>query len=108
MAKHTQIGYRLARLYEESFPAANIILQSHECWFGLGYPNGLKEREILYPARILYMVTAYSGWIFPRPTGSGMEPAAARVRLLGEAGKQFDPDLVKQFLTYLEQEEPVE
>ena len=108
MAKHTQIGYRLARLYEESFPAANIILQSHECWFGLGYPNGLKEKEILYPARILYMVTAYSGWIFPRPTGSGMEPAAARVRLLGEAGKQFDPELVAQFLTYLEQEEPVE
>lgn len=108
MAKHTLIGYRLARMYEESFPAANTILQSHECWFGLGYPNGLKGKEILYTARILYMVGTYSGWIFSRPTGSGMKVADARVRLGEEAGKQFDPELVQQFLEYLEKEEPIE
>lgn len=108
MAKHTLIGYRLARMYEESFPAANTILQSHECWFGLGYPNGLKEKEILYTARILYMVATYSGWIFPRPTGSGMRVSDARVRLSSEAGKQFDPELVQQFLEYLEKEESIE
>lgn len=108
MKKHTLIGYRLARMYEESFPAANTILQSHECWFGLGYPNGLKEKEILYTARILYMVSTYSYWIYVKPTGSGMNVADARVRLSRESGKQFDPQLVHQFLEYLEKEEPLE
>lgn len=107
MQKHTLIGYRLARLYEESFPAANTILQSHECWFGLGYPNGLKEKEILYTARVLYMVSNYSYWIYVKPNGSGMAVADARVRLSREAGKQFDPELVHHFLEYLEKEEPV-
>lgn len=107
LKKHTLIGYRLARLFEESFPAANTILQSHECWFGLGYPNGLKEKEILYTARVLYLVSAYSSWIYAKPTGSGMEIADARVRVFREAGKQFDPQLVYQFLEYLEKEEPI-
>ena len=107
MAKHTEIGYRLAKLYDESFPAADIILQSHECWFGKGYPNQLKGKEILYAARVLYMVTTYSGWIYSKPTGSGMKPADARVRLQGEAGKQFDPELVEKFLLYLEKKEPL-
>ncbi|MBQ2802435.1 MAG: PocR ligand-binding domain-containing protein [Lachnospiraceae bacterium] len=105
MARHTEIGYRLARLYDESFQSADIILQSHECWEGNGYPRGLKGREILYTARILYMVSTFSGWIYPRPTGSGMEIAAAKERLRSESGKQFDPELVEKFMQYLEIEE---
>ncbi len=108
MAKHTEIGYRLARLYDESFLAADIILQSHECWFGKGYPNQLKGKEILYNSRVLYMVGTYSGWIFPKPTGSNMAPADARLRLRSEAGRQFDPELVEKFLQYLEEQEPIE
>jgi len=108
MSKHTLIGYRLARLYEESFPASNTILQSHECWSGMGYPNRLKGKEILYTARVLFMVTSYSYWIYPKPTGSGMDVAEARERLRQEAGKQFDPKLVDSFLEYLENEEPME
>lgn len=108
MAKHTEIGYRLARLYDESFPAADVILQSHECWFGKGYPNQLRGKEILFNARVLYMVGTYSGWIFPKPTGSNMAPAAARMRLRGEAGRQFDPELVEKFLKYLEEEEKIQ
>ena len=108
IAKHTEIGYRLARLYDESFPAADVILQSHECWFGKGYPNQLRGKEILFNSRVLYMVGTYSGWIFPKPTGSNMEVAAARLRLREEAGKQFDPELVEKFLKYLEEEEKID
>lgn len=107
LAKHTEIGYRLARLYDESLPAAEIILQSHECWFGKGYPNRLKGKEILHSARVLYMVGTYSHWIAPKPTGSNMEPRAARMRLQDEAGKMFDPELVDKFLQYLEKKEPI-
>ncbi len=108
MAKHTEIGYRLAKLYDESFPVANIILQSHECYYGLGYPNRLKGTEISYEARILYMVGTYSYWIYNKPNGSGMEVKEARRRLQEQSGKQFDPDLIELFGSYLEMCEPVE
>ena len=66
LERHTEIGYRLAKLYDESYPVANIILHSRECWDGSGYPSHLKGDEILYIARILYMVTDYSYWIYDR------------------------------------------
>ncbi|MCI9540611.1 MAG: diguanylate cyclase [Lachnospiraceae bacterium] len=108
MEKHTEIGYRLAKMYEESFPVAKIILQSHECWHGLGYPNHLKGNEILYEARFLYLVTAYSYWVYPKTNHVSLEPKIARERLKEQAGKQFDPVLTEQFLEYLEKQEPVE
>ncbi len=109
LAKHTLIGYRLVRLYEESFTTANTILQSHECWSGQGYPNRIKEKEILYTSRILHIVSSYSDWIYRDTTDaevSGVE--VARKRLLEEAGRQFDPELVHLFLQYLEREETVD
>ena len=108
MEKHTEIGYRLAKLYEESFPVAKIILQSHECWDGLGYPDHLKGKEILYEARILYMVTTYSYWISRKPDRPGMDVGEARKRLMLQAGKQFDPVLAEKFSQYLEKQEPLE
>lgn len=104
--RHTELGYRLAKYYGEGAPAAKIILQSHECWDGTGYPDHLKENEILYEARILYMVTVYSDRIVKKQ--DGMEAQKAREYLKNQAGKQFDPVLTKQFLCYLEKEEPVE
>lgn len=108
MEKHTEIGYRLAKLYEESFPVAKIILQSHECWDGLGYPDHLKGKEILYEARILYIVTVYSYWISRKPDRPGMDVEEARRCLKLQAGKQFDPVLTEKFSQYLEKQEPME
>lgn len=108
MSKHTETGYRLAKLYDESFPVANIILQSHECWDGNGYPNRLKGEQILYEARILYLVTSYSYWIYAKTRGTQMDQQAARQRIRDRAGTQFDPVLAERFLEYLEKLEPIE
>lgn len=107
MAKHTEIGYRLAKLYDESFPVANMILQSHETWEGSGYPNRLKGEEISYEARVLSLVSSYSFWIYRRPSGFCLEEADARKRLRERSGRQFDPVLVQKFLEYLEKMEPI-
>lgn len=108
MEKHTEIGYRLAKYYEEGLSAMKIILQSHERWDGLGYPNHLKGNEILYEAKVLYMVTTYSCWIDRKQDREGMDIKKARELLKNEAGRQFDPVLTEQFLCYLEKEEPIE
>ncbi len=108
LEKHPEIGYRLAKLYDESYPAANVILHSRECWDGMGYPSHLKGDEILYVARILYIVTEYSYWIYDKSHRVILEPRAARRQMREKAGTQFDPVLVEQFLEYLEKTEPLE
>lgn len=105
--KHTETGHRLAKLYNESFPAAEIILQSQENWNGSGYPNQLVGNKILYTARIHRIVSAYSYWIYKAPTGLGMSIPDARERLRRQSGNEFDPDFVQQFLEYLKRYEPI-
>lgn len=107
LEKHPEIGYRLAKLYDESYPVANIILQSRECWDGSGYPSHLKGDEILYIARILYIVGEYSYWIYDKAHRVILEPRAARRQMREKAGTQFDPVMVEQFLEYLEKAEPL-
>ena len=102
MTKHCETGYRLAKLYDESFPVANIILQHHESYDGTGYPHNLKGDEILYSAQILSLISTFASWCAPRPLGSGLTRQAAYERIDQRVGTQFDPRLLKQFKKYLE------
>lgn len=104
ISKHSEIGYRLAKLYDESFPVANIILQHHETWDGNGYPKGLVGNEILFSAQILSLVSTYTSWYAPRPLGSGLSRQEAFNRIDERIGTQFDPRLLKQFKQYLTRE----
>lgn len=108
LEKHPEIGYRLAKLYDESYPVANVILQSRECWDGSGYPSRLKGDEIMYIARILYVVSEYTYWINEKSHRVVLEPRAARRQMSEKAGTQFDPSVVEKFLAYLEKAEPLE
>ena len=100
--KHVESGYRLAKLYEESFPVAGLILQSHEAWCGLGYPNKRKGKDIALTARILYLVSTFISWLAPKPWGSSQAFEVAFERLDERSGNQFEPELVVKFKSFLE------
>jgi len=102
MTKHCETGYRLAKLYDESFPVANILLQHHESYDGTGYPHHLKGDEILYSAQVLSLISTFASWCAPTPLGSGLTKQAAYERIDQRVGTQFDPRLLKQFKKYLE------
>jgi len=102
MTKHCEVGYRLAKLYDESFPVANIILQHHESYDGTGYPNHLKGDEILFSAQLLSLISTFASWCAPKPLGSGLSKQEAYERIDIRVGTQFDPHLIKQFKKYLE------
>jgi hypothetical protein len=44
--QHVEISHRIAKMFENTLPVASIVLQTHECWNGTGYPNQVKEDNI--------------------------------------------------------------
>lgn len=96
--EHAKAGYRITSSTEEFANVAQEILSHHEHWDGSGYPEGLKKDEIPLLARIINIVDAYDVMISGRPYQSAISAQEAKAELKREAGKQFDPDLVEEFL----------
>lgn len=101
LVRHPIVGYELAKLYEDTQTAAKIILQTHECYSGVGYPNRITGENILYEARIIYLVTSYAVWKWNRNTTGRCINKELSERIRRCAGHQFDPVLVEKFLDFL-------
>ncbi|MBW1722005.1 MAG: HDOD domain-containing protein [Deltaproteobacteria bacterium] len=78
-----------------------IIRQHHEAFDGTGYPDGLKGGAIHLGARILRLADTYDALISTRPQRPGMSPSDAIEEMKRGAGKAFDPDLLKEFISHL-------
>mgnify|MGYP006294715613 CR=1 FL=1 len=75
-----------------------IINQHHERYDGTGYPNGLKEDEILIEAQILSVVDAYDAMTSDRPYQKAITKEKAIKEIKTQKGKQFSPKVVKAFI----------
>jgi HD-GYP domain-containing protein (c-di-GMP phosphodiesterase class II) len=74
-----------------------MVKHHHERYDGKGYPQGLSGEDIPLLARIIAIADAYSALISPRPYRPAYPPQQAMRILIEEAGKQFDPQLMKVF-----------
>lgn len=108
MKSHVEKGYRIARAAPELETIADLILYHHECWDGSGYPDGLKQEAIPLLSRIIAVVDTYDAMTNDRPYRKAMSVHQARTELRRHAGTQFDPGIVAEFLTMLEEMEPEE
>ena len=99
--RHPENGARItAPIHGWLGPWAAAIEQHHERWDGTGYPNGLAGGKISLGARIVAVADAYDVMTSPRPYRRAMGARAAREELaVGAAGSQFDPAVVRAFLT---------
>ena len=80
-------------------PWALAVEQHHERFDGGGYPQGLSGHDISFGGRILAVADAYEVMITSRPYKRPVRPEAARQELVSCAGAQFDPDVVRAFLS---------
>ncbi len=101
MKLHTVIGAkvlegstsRLLRMAEE------IALTHHERWDGTGYPRGLAAHEIPVAGRIVAVADVFDALTTERPYKRAWTVEEAIHEMRGQAGLQFDPDIVERLLT---------
>lgn len=102
MRRHCEIGYRIAQSAPELSHIADYILTHHERWDGTGYPQGLSGNQIPLLSRILAVADSYDAMVNDRYYRKALSKETAISELKRCSGTQFDPEVVKIFLTILE------
>lgn len=97
--KHPEIGYRIVYSSHELMAIAEEVLCHHERWDGVGYPRGLKAKDIPLLARILTIVDAYDVMTHVRSYKEAFSHKQALEEICRCSASQFDPELVEVFLT---------
>lgn len=85
---------------------ATVIEAYHEHYDGTGYPKHLKAEQIPLESRIICLIDSYIAMISDRPYRKALSHEEAVQQIRDGAGKEFDPRLVKLFLSILEKEAP--
>jgi putative nucleotidyltransferase with HDIG domain len=103
MKKHPEHAFRMLSHIAFLRPALDIPYYHHEKWDGTGYPRRLKGNHIPLAARIFSVVDVYDALTNNRPYRKAWSKDKAISHICQQAGKHFDPDVVRVFLSILEQ-----
>jgi diguanylate cyclase (GGDEF)-like protein/putative nucleotidyltransferase with HDIG domain len=102
MSHHSEIGERILSGVPSLERIASTVRSSHERWDGHGYPDGLGGEEIPIGARITFVADAFCAMTEERPYALARSVASACQELCDCSGTQFDPAVVKAFLSALD------
>lgn len=101
MCRHPVMAESILWPLRPSPEAMLMIRHHHERWDGQGYPDGLREEEIPLLARILAVADAYDAQVTARPYRAPLSGRQAMDRIVEQAGKQFDPNVIRAFQNVL-------
>jgi putative nucleotidyltransferase with HDIG domain len=99
MKTHCDIGYNMLTRIPFLREAAEIVLAHQEFFDGTGYPRGLRGEQIPLGARIFSIADALDAMLSDRPYRNALPMSHAREEIRRCAGTQFDPRIVKVFLS---------
>ncbi len=96
---HPQVAYDILKKIDFPWPVADIVLQHHEYLDGSGYPQGLKEKDILLEARILTVSDVVEAMASHRPyrPALGIDKALDEIKF--RKGTRFDANVVDACLS---------
>ncbi|MFO7612960.1 MAG: diguanylate cyclase [Clostridia bacterium] len=97
--RHSETGYRILSSANDTADLAEFVLAHHERWDRKGYPRGLKEEEIPLQSRIIAIAAAYDAMANQRPFRKAMSQRRIYTEMRKNSGRQFDPGLVKLFIS---------
>ncbi len=104
MRSHTRRAIELLKPLGYVDRALPLILYHHEHYDGTGYPQGLRGTAIPVGALVIGMAEAYDALVHDRPHRPAVSPSEAHRILSEEAGKRFDPQILRPFLQVIEKE----
>lgn len=96
--KHSGIGATILNPIKELGDIAKEVLHHQEHYDGSGYPNGLKENDIPFVARIISVADAFDAMTTNRPYRKKKTVEDAIKELKRCSGTQFDPVIVSAFI----------
>jgi putative nucleotidyltransferase with HDIG domain len=99
MREHCYRGFQMLRKIPFLAEAAEIVYAHQERYDGTGYPRGLKGEDIPLGARLFSVADTLDAITSDRPYRAAQTVAAARKEIDLWSGRQFDPDVVKTFLS---------
>jgi putative nucleotidyltransferase with HDIG domain len=99
MREHCYHGYQILKKIPFLTEAAEIVYAHQERYDGSGYPRGLKGNQIPLGARMFSVADTLDAITSDRPYRPAQTLQAAREEIERWSGRQFDPEVVKVFLT---------
>ena len=91
---HPVTGYQILKKIEFPWPVATIVLQHHERLDGSGYPQGLKDGDILIEARIIAVADVVEAISSHRPYRPALGISVALDEIKKNRGTLYDRDVV--------------
>jgi diguanylate cyclase (GGDEF)-like protein/putative nucleotidyltransferase with HDIG domain len=101
MKKHTEFGAKLLEPLRGTERIRKIVAHHHEFFDGSGYPDGLAGVQIPLGARIVAIADAYDTITSERIYKKARTPEEAFLELERCSSTQFDPELVRMFVSRL-------
>lgn len=102
--EHPSLAREMLEEIEFLRPCIDIPYCHHEKWDGSGYPNGLAGEEIPMAARLFAIIDVWDALISDRTYRNAWSPKEALHYLKEQAGKAFDPRVVRDFVSLIEEE----
>ena len=96
--QHSQRGFDILKSVDFPWPLAQTVLQHHERLDGSGYPQGLKNGQIILEARILAVADTIEAMSSHRPYREALGLEKALVEIESGRQKRFDADVVNACL----------
>ena len=103
MQGHTTYGGKVLKDFNAIDGIVEGALYHHERYDGGGYPEGLKGDKIPLYARIICVADALDAMNSDRCYRPHLPPDVIKQELKGNAGTQFDPDIVECALELIEE-----
>jgi len=100
--QHPLVGKKILLPIIKEGPVIDIVTYHHERFDGKGYPEGLKGKDIPLAARIISIVNAYDSMLNGTVYFPPKDFEYIKKELVSNAGKQFDPEMVKVFISMIE------
>jgi HD-GYP domain-containing protein (c-di-GMP phosphodiesterase class II) len=98
MRRHPDIAVELLSPVTYLEPALEIPHWHHEKWDGSGYPDGLRQEDIPFAARLFALADVYDALTSNRPYRSAWSKWTAVEYIEDQAGTHFDPRILPEFL----------